>query len=105
MTEEKNKKGLCGICPAGCGIDIAMDGERLHKIKPMKDHPLGIVCLRGVHAEEIIYSPDRLQFPMKRIGDRGAGKLERISWEEAFEISTRLIKQVAQKYGPEAMAI
>jgi len=105
MTEEKNKKGLCGICPAGCGIDIVMDGERLHKIKPMKGHPLGIICPRGVHSEEIVYSPDRLQFPMKRIGDRGAGKLERIPWEEAFEISARLIKQVAQKYGPEAIAI
>jgi len=105
MTEEKTKKGLCGICPAGCGIDIVMDGERLHRIKPMRGHPLGIVCLRGVHSEEIVYSSDRLQFPMKRNGDRGEGKLDRISWEEAFEISARIIKQVAEKYGPEAMAI
>ena len=66
---------------------------------------MGIVCLRGVHSEEMVYSPDRMKFPMKRIGDRGTGKLERISWEEAFEISARLIKQVAEKYGPEAMAI
>jgi len=105
MAEKKIKRGLCGICPAGCGIDIVMDGERLHKIKPMKGHPLGIVCLRGVHSEEIVYSRDRMQFPMKRIGDRGTGKLERITWEEAFEISARLIKKVTEKYGPEAMAI
>src|SRR4030066_2080600 len=82
-----------------------MDGERLHRIKPMKSHPLGIVCTRGVHSEEVIYSPDRLQFPMQRVGDRGTGKLERISWEEAFELSARLIKKVVEKYGPEAMAI
>ena len=105
MAEEKVKKGLCGICPSGCGIEITMEGERLHRIKPMKGHPLGIVCTRGVHSEEIVYSPDRLKFPMKRIGDRGKGKFERISWEEAFEVSARLIKKVVEKYGPEAMAI
>ena len=71
----------------------------------MKGHPLGIVCTRGIHAEEIIYSPDRLQFPMKRTGHRGEGKLERISWDEAFEQSANLIKKVVGKYGPETMAI
>jgi anaerobic selenocysteine-containing dehydrogenase len=105
MAGEKVKRGLCGICPSGCGIEITMEEERLHQIKPMKGHPLGIVCTRGVHSEEIVYSPDRLKFPMKRIGDRGKGKFERISWEEAFEVSAQLIKKVVEKYGPEAMAI
>jgi anaerobic selenocysteine-containing dehydrogenase len=105
MAGKKMKNGLCGICPSGCGVEVMMDGERLHRIKPMKSHPLGIVCTRGVHSEEIIYSPDRLRFPMKRIGNRGEGKWEGISWEEAFEISARLIKKVVGKYGPEAMAI
>jgi len=99
------KKGLCGICPSGCGIEVTLQEGRLHRIKPMQGHPLGIVCTRGVHAEEIIYSPDRLSFPMKRVADRGKGKLERISWEEAFEISAHLIKKVVEKYGPEAIAI
>ncbi len=105
MTREMTKKGLCGICPSGCGIEITMEGERLHRIKPMEGHPLGIVCKRGIHAEEIIYSPDRIKFPMKRTGNRGEGKLERITWEEAFALSARLIKEVVEKYGPEAMAI
>jgi len=82
-----------------------MEGERLRRIKPMEGHPLGIVCTRGIHAEEVIYSPDRLQFPMRRVGDRGERKLERISWEEAFELSARLVKKVIEEYGPEAMAI
>jgi anaerobic selenocysteine-containing dehydrogenase len=105
MAEGKVKKGLCGICPAGCGIDITMEGDRVHRIKPMEGHPLGAVCIRGVHAEEVIYSPDRLQYPMKRTAKRGAGTLERTSWEEAYDISARLIKGVVEKYGPEAMAI
>ncbi|NWG01724.1 MAG: molybdopterin-dependent oxidoreductase [Syntrophaceae bacterium] len=105
MVEKTIKKGLCGICPSGCGVEISMKGERLHRIKPMEGHPLGIVCRRGIHAEEIIYSPDRLPSPMKRIGNRGEGKFEKISWEEAFERSANLIKKVIEKSGPEAMAI
>src|SRR4030042_3372563 len=105
MAEKSLKKGLCGICPSGCGVEISMEGEKLRGIKPLEGHPLGIVCTRGVHAEEIVYSPDRLKFPMKRVGDRGEGKWERISWEEAFEISNRFIKQLVEKYGPESMAI
>ena len=105
MEEREVKKGLCGICPSGCGVEIFMEGGRLHGIKPMEGHPLGIVCTRGVHAKEIIDSPDRLQFPMKRVGDRGAGKWERISWNGAFEISAQLIKKVVERYGPEAVAI
>jgi anaerobic selenocysteine-containing dehydrogenase len=105
VGEKIIKKGLCGICPSGCGIEITMEWERLDRIKPMEGHPLGIVCKRGTHAKEIVYSPDRIEFPMKRVGNRGEGKLERISWEEAFEHSARLIKKTIEKYGPEAMAI
>lgn len=99
------KKGLCGICPSGCGVEVTIEGERLRGIKPMGGHPLGMVCTRGAHAEEVVYSPDRIRFPMKRTGDRGEGKLERISWDEALDLSARLIRGIAEKYGPEAMAI
>jgi len=106
MAEKiEKKKGLCGICPSGCGVEITLKEGRLQQIKPMQGHPLGIVCTRGIHAEEIIYSPDRLRFPMKRIGNRGEGKLERVSWEEAFELSAQLIRKVSKKYGPESMSI
>ncbi len=105
LSEKRIKQGLCGICPSGCGVTILMEGDRLRQIKPMEGHPLGIVCTRGVHSEEIIYSKDRIQYPMKRAGKRGEGQWERISWEEAFETSARLIKKVAREYGPEAMAI
>jgi len=105
MAGDEVKKGLCGICPSGCGVEIVMKGGRLHQIKPMEGHPLGIVCTRGVHAEEVIYSADRIQSPMKRVGPRGEGKLERISWKEAYGLSGRLVQEVVDKYGPESMAI
>jgi anaerobic selenocysteine-containing dehydrogenase len=105
VEEKRTKKGLCGICPSGCGVEIVMKGGQLHQIKPMEGHPLGIVCTRGVHAEEVVYSPDRLASPMKRVGPRGKGELKEISWKEAYEVSTHLIREVVDRYGSESMAV
>ena len=91
MEAKRVKKGLCGICPSGCGVEIVMKGGLLHQIKPMEGHPLGIVCTRGVHADEVIYSPDRLQSPMKRVGRRGEGKLEKITWEKLAPATPKFI--------------
>jgi len=105
MAEEKVIKGLCGICPSGCGVEILMEDEKIKKIKPLKGHPLGITCTRGVHSSEIVYSPDRLIRPMKRIGQRGEGRFQNISWEEAYDFVANLIRNVVEKYGASAMAI
>jgi anaerobic selenocysteine-containing dehydrogenase len=105
MGDRKVKQGLCGICPGGCGVEIHLEGDRLRSIKPMNDHPLGIICTRGLHSEEVVYAPDRLKSPMKRTGEKGEGRFERTSWEEAFEASSKLIQGVVKKYGPEALAI
>lgn len=106
MSEAKKwVKGLCGICPSGCGIEILIEDERIKKIKPMKDHPLGIICTRGTHSSEIVYSTDRLKTPMKRIGDRGEGKFQNISWEEAYDLMAKLIRDIINRYGPHGIAI
>ncbi len=106
MSDVENwVKGLCGICPSGCGVEILIENERIKKIKPQKEHPLGIVCTRGIHSSEIVYSPDRLRSPMKRIGNRGEGRFQNISWDEAYDLMAKLIKDTVDKYGPHAMAI
>lgn len=105
MAREKIVKGLCGICPSGCGTDIATENERLKGIKPMAGHPWGIVCTRGIHSADIIHAPDRLKYPLKRTGKRGEGRLEEVSWEEAFDHAVGLIREVAEKYSPESLAI
>ena len=43
-------------------------------------------CLRGRSMRRRVYNPDRLKYPMKRVGRAGEGKFERISWEEAYDI-------------------
>ncbi len=76
--------GICGICPGGCGVNIEVIDGKIEKISPIKGHPLGVVCVRGLHAKEIVYSKDRLKYPLLRTGERGEGRFERISWDEAL---------------------
>lgn len=95
--------GLCGVCPAGCGVEIHMVDGRINRLAPLKDHPQGIVCPRGVAAPGIVYSPDRLRFPQRRIGERGEGQFERISWDEAYDFLVDRLRQISTRYGPEAV--
>ena len=76
---------ICGICPGGCGVNVELIDGKVEKILPIKGHPVGVVCIRGIHSKEIIYSKDRLKFPLLRVGDKGEGKFERITWDEALD--------------------
>lgn len=96
---------MCGICPAGCGTTVHLVDGRIDRMTPLKDHPQGLVCPRGARAKEIVYSPDRLLYPQKRVGARGEGKFERISWDEAYDLWVAKLRQTADKFGPEAVAI
>ena len=97
--------GVCGICAAGCGVNVHFVDGRIERLTPLKNHPLGIVCPRGMRASETIYSPDRLLHPQKRVGARGEGRFENIGWDEAFEILVGALEDVAARHGPEAACI
>ncbi len=60
-------------------------------------------CQRGRSMRERIYSPDRLKYPMKRVGKRGEGKFERITWDEAVETIAREWTRIRDTYGNEAI--
>lgn len=60
-------------------------------------------CLRGRSMRRRVYNPDRLKYPMKRVGRRGEGKFVRISWEEAFDTLAREMQRIIQTYGNEAI--
>ncbi len=62
-------------------------------------------CLRGRSMRRWVNSPDRLLYPMKRVGKRGEGKFERISWEEAVKIIHDQLKRTIDTYGNEAIYV
>ncbi|MFN8452198.1 MAG: molybdopterin-dependent oxidoreductase, partial [Anaerolineae bacterium] len=56
-------------------------------------------CVRGHSVRQRIYNPDRLKYPMKRVGKRGSGEFEQITWEEAFDLVANKLKDVVEQYG------
>jgi anaerobic dimethyl sulfoxide reductase subunit A len=60
-------------------------------------------CLRGRALRKWVYSPERLLYPLKRVGKRGEGRFERISWDEALDLVSDKLRQVIDTYGNEAV--
>ena len=67
------------------------------------DHPPLPACARGVGQIERTYHPDRLQHPMRRVGPRGSGQFERISWDEALDEVARELLRVRDTHGNAAI--
>ncbi|VFS43855.1 anaerobic dimethyl sulfoxide reductase subunit A [Enterobacter cancerogenus] len=61
--------------------------------------PVMRACVRGRSYRKFVYHPDRLKYPMKRVGKRGEGKFERISWDEATTLIANNLKTITEKYG------
>jgi anaerobic selenocysteine-containing dehydrogenase len=100
------KRALCGICPAGCWVVVTYDEEgRLHEVRADTDHEWGIICKLGKHSADIVYSKDRLRYPMRRKGPKGTFEFERISWDEAYDSIAGNLKRIKAEAGPEANAI
>lgn len=99
------KKGLCGICPAGCWVEAGLVDGKLVDIRQDTGHTLGMICRRGRHAPEIVYSEHRLRYPMKRAGSKGSYEFERITWDDAYHIIAERLHRIKEEWGPEAVAI
>ena len=99
------KKCICGVCPSGCWVEVRLKDGKLAEIRPDSSHTLGMLCKRGQHAPEIVYSKHRLQYPMKRNGAKGSYDFERISWDEAYDIIVERLTKYKKESGAESVAI
>src|SRR5664280_587164 len=99
------KKGICGICPAGCWVEVALENGRLVEMRPDGSHSLGMICHRGRHAAEIVSSAHRLRYPLKRTGPKGTQAFERIGWDEAYDLVVAGLQRIKTESGPEAVAV
>lgn len=96
------KPSVCPLCQAGCGLtvrvmdadaDVARNGQagvvRIAAAKKLEGHPAhpvnqGALCARGQAAIQVTYHPDRITQPLKRSGQRGDGRYEAVSWDDAL---------------------
>jgi cysteine desulfurase NifS len=99
------KKAICGICPAGCWVQVGMQNGRMVDIKVDTGHPLGMICRRGEHAPEIVYSKHRLKHPLRRKGKKGTYDFKKISWDEAYDLIVEKLNTIKTESGPEAVGI
>ncbi len=93
----------CLNCYARCGNYGFNAYGTLIKIGPNPEHPnsRGRMCAKGQAALNLLYDPDRILYPMKRVGPRGEGKWERISWEEAYSSIAEKMKGILEGGNPE----
>lgn len=79
---------VCQACPGGCGILVRVIDDRAVKIEGNLVHPInrGRVCPRGQAGLQVLYNPDRIKSPLKKVGNGDSATWEAIGWEEAFDI-------------------
>ena len=102
MTAENKtnvKSTTCYMCACRCGINVHLKDGRIKYIEGNPNHPVnrGVLCAKGSAGIMQHYSPARLTAPMKRVGPRGSGEFEEISWDEAMEIATEKLQAVRKK--------
>ena len=98
----------CRGCHGVCQVLVHQDATgRISKITGDKDSPTsrGYICPKGAYAAELLYHPDRVTRPLRRVGARGEGRWEPISWEEATDTIASRFGQIIQESGPEYIAI
>jgi anaerobic selenocysteine-containing dehydrogenase len=109
QPEDRVVPAFCGMCGPniGCGIKAIVKGGKFVGVEPLEESPLsrGKLCGVAYSAPRWVYSPNRLTHPLKRVGKRGEGKFERISWDEAVTLVADKLKEQKEKYGPESLAI
>ncbi len=99
------KKCNCSMCEKLCGMFVHVNGNKIEKIEPNKEHPLsqGYRCMRNRNAISWLNLSQQLMYPLKRVGERGEGKWQRISWDDAMgEVGQKLMK-IRERYGAEAL--
>ena len=95
------------MCHGGCGVLVYTKNGRVEKIAGDPDCPInhGTLCSKGIASTQLVYHPDRLTHPVKRIGPKGSGKWERISWDEALDTIAERILDYKNRFGAESVVL
>ncbi len=97
----------CQLCMAGCGVLVSLKDGKPVRVAGDPDYPLnkGALCRIGRASLEYLYHPDRLKHPLKRAGQKGEGKWQRISWDEALDTIADELTKIKGRYGAESLVI
>ncbi len=96
----------CGLCHSRCGILLEIEDERVVGVRGNPDSPIGRgrICRRGRLMTDHIDHPDRLDHPLRRVGERGDARWQRVSWVEALDDIAGRLGTLRDRHGPETLA-
>ena len=88
-VSDEIRQTTCYMCACRCGINVHMKDGQVVYIEGNRNHPVnkGVLCGKGSSGIMQHTAPSRLKAPMKRVGPRGSGEFEEISWDEALELA------------------
>lgn len=103
---DRTVRSVCQACHCECGVLVNVEDEEVVGIEGDPDHPMnrGFICVKGRAEKERLYHPDRLKHPLKRLGKRGEGRWQRVTWEEALEGIVEGLTAVRDRWGAESIA-
>src|SRR5579864_9548235 len=100
------RHSVCALdCPDACSLLVEIDGGRATRLRGNPDHPVtrGFLCGKVARYLDRQYSPDRLLYPQKRVGAKGEGRFERISWDQALDSIAQKLGAIAREHGSESI--
>jgi anaerobic selenocysteine-containing dehydrogenase len=106
-SAERRVRGWCPMCRSRCGCISTVRGDRLAKVEADPSHPTGAaLCAKGLAAPELVHSPDRQLYPLKRTAPKGASDpgWQRITWDEALDTIAVRLSALAATDGPRSVA-
>lgn len=100
-------KSECTICNTKCDAKVYVKNGEVVKVEGDLSSAVteGILCPKGLSSRDLIYHPDRLKYPLKRVGERGEGMWQQIPWDEALDTIAKNLKEIERKYGKDSIGL
>ena len=100
------RRSYCGLCHPRCGTLLHIEDGKIVKVKGDPDHPVtrGVICERGRLMPDHVHHPQRLNYPLKRKGEKGGGQWQRLTWDQALDEVAEKLSGLKDRYGAETLA-
>jgi anaerobic selenocysteine-containing dehydrogenase len=102
-----DKRSVCPLdCPDTCSLAVTVADDQVVAVRGSRVNPIthGAVCAKVAHHyPEFVHGENRLRYPLKRSGGKGAGQFERISWDEALDTIRAHVGAIVERHGPQAV--
>jgi thiosulfate reductase/polysulfide reductase chain A len=102
----ETRRSYCGLCHPRCGLLLEVEDGKIVGVKGDPEHPItrGRICARGSLMADHVHHPDRINYPLKRKGEKGSGQWQRITWDQALDEVAEKLGALRDRYGAETLA-